>query len=37
MHAFEKLGRRLADIYHWIERGSERGKVLLTRYINFEK
>ena len=37
MVAFEKLGRRLGDIYHWIERASEKGKIIMTKNINFEK
>ena len=37
MFAFEKLGKKLADIYHWIERQSEKGKIILSKYINFEK
>ena len=37
MVAFEKLSKKLADIYHWIQRSSERGKIILTKNINFEK
>ena len=37
MVAFEKLGRKLGDIYHWVERASEKNKHILTKNINFEK
>jgi DNA mismatch repair ATPase MutS len=35
--AYSKLEKRLGDIYHWISRNSERGKLILTRSINYEK
>jgi hypothetical protein len=31
---YERLEKRLGDIYHWVSRNYERGKIILTRYIN---
>ena len=35
--SFEKLEKRLGDICHWVVRASERGKLVETRHINYEK
>ena len=35
--SFAKFDKRLGDIYHWVSRNSEKGKLILTRSINYDK
>jgi len=35
--AFEKLEKGIGDVYHWVIRNSEKGKLTLTNHMTFEK
>lgn len=34
---YDRLQKRLGDIYHWVSRTYQKGKSILTRYINPQK